>query len=79
MNKPRVAILMPTYEPNPVFLRQAIESVFAQTMTNWTLLIHDDLSAVNVKNLVRAYYHLKLSKDYKYLQMLLEWALPPPD
>ncbi len=43
-----VSILIPTYQPNTAFLREAVQSVLAQTHTNWQLLIHDDASDVDV-------------------------------
>ncbi len=51
---------MPTYEPNPDHLREAIECVLAQTELAWTLLIHDDASTVNVRAMIEN--HLKDSR-----------------
>lgn len=42
-NEGLVSIIMPMYNSAP-FLREAIESVLAQTYTNWELLIIDDAS-----------------------------------
>ncbi len=55
MHTPRVAILMPVYEPNAAHLRDAIDSVLAQTEKNWTLLIHDDASQADVQKMVESY------------------------
>ena len=41
-----ISILMPTYNPNPVHLRAAIESVRAQLYPHWELCIADDASTV---------------------------------
>lgn len=46
---------MPTYEPDPRFLREAVESVLHQTFSRWTLLIHDDASDGDVEAIVRPY------------------------
>ncbi len=39
---PLISVLLPTYESNLEFLRQAIESMQAQVYQNWELLIADD-------------------------------------
>ncbi|SKA03193.1 Glycosyltransferase, GT2 family [Trichlorobacter thiogenes] len=43
--KPLISILMPVYNPNPVWLEQAIESVRQQIYPNWELCIADDASS----------------------------------
>ncbi len=53
--EPIVSILMPTYEPNPRFLREAIASVLAQTETRWTLLINDDASSMDVRSMMQEF------------------------
>ena len=42
--KPKISILMPTYNTPEAFLRKAIESVQAQLYDNWELCIADDAS-----------------------------------
>ncbi|MBU2578435.1 glycosyltransferase family 2 protein [Patescibacteria group bacterium] len=42
--KPLISILMPVYNTPEQYLREAIESVFAQLYTNWELCIADDAS-----------------------------------
>jgi len=42
--KPRISVVMPTYNPNPAWLQLAIESVRAQIYPNWELCIADDAS-----------------------------------
>jgi glycosyltransferase involved in cell wall biosynthesis len=39
-----IAIAMATYRPDPVLLRAQIDSIRAQTDTNWTCVISDDFS-----------------------------------
>jgi len=51
----RVSVLLPTYEPNPAHLKAAIESVFAQTVSEWFLFIHDDASVSDVLAMVEPY------------------------
>ncbi len=55
MPAPKVAILLPTYEPDPQLLRKAIDGVLAQTVDDWTLLIHDDGSKEDVHSIVESY------------------------
>ncbi len=49
------AICIPTYEPDPGFLREAIDSILAQTDRAWTLFIHDDCSKADVASIVEPY------------------------
>lgn len=43
-NRPLISIVMPTYNPNPVWLEEAIASVQAQIYPFWELCIADDAS-----------------------------------
>lgn len=42
--RPLISVLIPTYNTNPAHLRECIESVIAQTYTNWEICISDDAS-----------------------------------
>ena len=44
--RPKLSIAMPTYNPNPTFFRKALDSVLAQTYTNWELCICNDASSL---------------------------------
>ena len=55
MDTPIVSILMPTYEPNPTHLAEALDSLLAQTEARWTLFIHDDASKADVRGMVEKY------------------------
>lgn len=46
---------MPTYEPHEGYLIQALDSVIAQTMSEWTLYIHDDASTKDVHAIIEPY------------------------
>lgn len=41
---PLISVLMPCYDPDPMFLKAAIDSVRAQIHSNWELCIADDAS-----------------------------------
>ena len=43
---PKISVLMPTYNSNIVWLKEAIESVRNQIYTNWELCIADDASTI---------------------------------
>jgi glycosyltransferase involved in cell wall biosynthesis len=43
--KPKISVLMPTYNPKPEWLIEAIESVREQIYPNWELCIADDASS----------------------------------
>ncbi len=43
-HKPLISVVMPTYNPNPEWLIEAIESVRSQIYPNWELCIADDAS-----------------------------------
>ena len=52
---PAVTICIPTYEPQPAHLRAAMDSVLAQTFTDWELIVHDDASRSNVEAIVKPF------------------------
>lgn len=53
---PLVSVVMPTYNPNPVWLAAAIESVRTQIYPNWELCIADDASTnPDVRTLLQSY------------------------
>jgi glycosyltransferase involved in cell wall biosynthesis len=41
---PLVSVIMPVYNPHPVYFRQAVDSIRRQTLTEWELLIVEDPS-----------------------------------
>lgn len=48
-------MLLPTYEPNPPFLAEALKSLLEQTEQRWFCLIHDDASSADVRAIVAPY------------------------
>ena len=53
-NLPRVSVLMPTYD-HRYFIRRAIESLLAQKLADWELIIVDDASPDDTAELVKPY------------------------
>lgn len=53
-SKELVSIIMPSYNTSR-FIAETIESVIAQTYTNWELIIVDDCSTDNTDDVVRPY------------------------
>ena len=53
---PKVSVLMPVYKTNPQYLREAIESILAQTFSDFEFLILDDCpSDKSVEEIVKSY------------------------
>jgi len=52
MEPPIVDILVPTYEPRPEHVREALASIRSQTESRFTCLIHDDCSQADVARIV---------------------------
>lgn len=42
MTKPKVSILMPVYNPHPVYFRQSLQSILSQTFQDWELVMVED-------------------------------------
>ena len=51
---PRVSVLMPTFK-HAAFIRRALESLRAQTLTDWELIIVDDGSPDATREVVAPY------------------------
>jgi glycosyltransferase involved in cell wall biosynthesis len=52
--RPRVSVLMPTFD-QVHFIRRAIDSLYAQTLTDWELIIVDDGSPDDTEDAVQPY------------------------
>lgn len=55
MTRPAVTVLMPVLDADPAYLRAAVESVLAQTMTDWELLVVEDPSPRPAADVLAAY------------------------
>jgi glycosyltransferase involved in cell wall biosynthesis len=49
---PAVTVLMAVYNPQPAYLRQAVDSVLVQTFTDFELLIVEDPSAISTADIL---------------------------
>lgn len=57
-NKPLISIVMPVYNPNPIWLKEVIDSIRSQIYTNWELCIADDASSIpEVRIILDQYRH----------------------
>ena len=55
-NRPKISLLMPTYNSHPSHLKEAIKSISVQSYDNWELCIADDASTTpEVIKIIRAY------------------------
>lgn len=52
--RPKISVLMPTYNTEK-YLKEAIESILNQTFTDFELLVIDDCSKDNTRNIVLSY------------------------
>lgn len=62
--KPAISVLMANYNNGP-YISQAIDSVLRQTFFNWELLILDDCSRDNSRDIIKGYLKDKRIKFYK--------------
>ena len=63
--RPKISILIPTYNSNIHFLSEAIDSVINQIYTNWEICISDDAS--NSEQLKKRIVQDKKKKDNIFL------------
>lgn len=65
MNSPFFSIILPTYN-RASFIDKAISSVLAQTFTDWELIIVDDGSTDNTKDIIKKYSEINNNIKYIY-------------
>jgi O-antigen biosynthesis protein len=53
--RPKISIITPVYNPDPAWVRAAVESVTGQAYTNWELCIADASTREDVKQLLSEY------------------------
>ena len=62
---PKISVIMPVYNTNAAYLKEAIESVLHQTYQNFELLVTDDASEPFVKEVTEGYS----DKRIKYIRL----------
>ena len=67
--KPKISIVVPTYNTNHEFLRDCLDSVIGQVYENWELCIVDDASPdAGVRDVVKEYAAQESRIVYKFLK-----------
>lgn len=66
---PKVSVLMPVYNTNENFLREAISSILSQTLKDFELIIINDASTNNAEDVILSYNDSRI-KYYKNPQNL---------
>ena len=59
-----VSIIMPAYN-GEIFIKEAVESVVAQTYSNWELIVVDDGSTDNTASIIKAYEDPRIRYVYQ--------------
>ena len=65
MKAPKVSVLMPVYNTQEEYLRQAIESILSQTFTDFEFVIIDDGSTNNAADVIKSYQDKRIKYVYK--------------
>ncbi len=60
MTTPLISVLMPVYNTDEIYLREAIESVLNQTYTNFEFIICDDKSTNNALSVIQSYHDKRI-------------------
>ena len=55
-----ISVILPAYNTPEEFLRDAVESVIAQTCTNWELLVIDDSTTAPVDKIIEVYHDSRI-------------------
>ncbi len=61
MNNPLVSIIIPTYN-RAHLIHETLDSVLAQTYTNWECIVVDDGSSDNTEEVLESY----INKDFRF-------------
>ena len=67
MHTPFVSVIMPAYNA-ATFIAGSIKSVVKQSFTNWELIIIDDGSTDNTKNIINCFINKDARIKYHYQQ-----------
>src|SRR4051812_38085369 len=72
---PRVSVLMPVFKPDERFLRQAIDSLRAQTIDGWELVVVEDPPASNAREVITSFGDARLRHHLRAKRSSLPDAL----
>jgi O-antigen biosynthesis protein len=49
MDNPLVSVIMPTYDGNPIWIQEAVDSVLVQSFSDFELIIINDASSSHLE------------------------------
>ena len=58
---PLVSVIMPCYNTEETYFKNAVSSILAQTMTDFELIIIDDASLPYIQEIANSFFH-KINK-----------------
>lgn len=70
MNLPRVSVLIPTYKPNPTYLKEALQSLLSQTEQAWKAIICDEPTDANTEEIIQEFLQDERISYYKNAECL---------
>lgn len=62
---PKISVIMTTYNTKEEYLRESVESIFAQSYENFELIIIDDGSTNNTKDIIKSYDDWRITYHYQ--------------
>ncbi len=54
---PKISVVMPVYNTNEIWFREAVESILNQSYQDFELIIADDGSTNNIEEVINEYKH----------------------
>ena len=66
---PKISVIMPCYNPDKQYLKEAVESILNQTYKDFEFLILDDGSTDNIEEIINEYKHFKPGNSIIYVKL----------
>ncbi len=66
---PKISVIMPCYNPDKKWLREAVESILNQTYKDFEFIILDDGSTNNIEEVINEYKHSEMGSKIKYIKL----------